>query len=910
MADPGRLAAALSERYRIERELGQGGMATVYLAEDLKHKRKVALKVLKPELAAVLGGERFVQEITTTAALQHPHILPLFDSGTADGFLYYVMPFIQGETLRDKLNRETQLGVDEAVKIATDVADALHYAHTQGVIHRDIKPENILLANGRPMVADFGIALAVSAAAGGRMTETGLSLGTPHYMSPEQATAEKETSARSDIYSLASVLYETLAGQPPHLGGSAQQIIMKIIAEPVAPVTTLRKSVPPNVSDALAKALEKLPADRFTSAAEFAAALGNRQFTAATGTATTVSTRGWINDTRSRIALVAIAALFIIAVMAGGLNSGAGTLDANPPSMVVRLALQPGDTLVGNRTNGDRPSRTAIAISPDGSTLAYVSRRDSVRQLFIRPLSGESATPIAGTDGAESPFFSPNGQHLGFWSGGRLKRVPVSGGTATEIAASPRIIGGSWSDDDRIAVGTDFAGIIIFSATGATPPDTILGPGATLPHFLPGSEALLFTQRSLGPGFAEMRIEALTFESGERKILVQDGADARYVPTGHLVFGRVGSLLAVPFDPANLSVAGSPVVVLNDVMQSLNGGLATDVSAALQVAISPLGHLVYLTGGVSPDRAASLAWLDRQGRATPIPAAGDRPFFATRLSRDDRQAVATTMGKVAGVHVIDFDRGRVQTLEVRDFQLWPLWSPDGKRVLHHATLRDSVSLMWSPADGSRPPTAIAADKVIAGDPAFWSPDSTKLYIVDPFGGDGCLHELNLSDGIMKRVQELPRGCYDPSLSPNGKWIAYSAREQGSERREVFVQPWPALDRKWKVSEPGGRTPVWTRNGRELIFAVGVATDGVGDVLQRVMSVPVGAGPDFTFGPARELFSAVFGHSTPLRSFDVTSDGSRFLVAVGRPVSAPAGEPRMIVNWFTELKRLSVRSSAR
>ncbi len=254
-----RLAAALADRYRVERELGAGGMATVYLAEDLKHKRKVALKVLKPELAAVLGAERFVQEITTTAALQHPHILPLFDSGTADGFLYYVMPFINGETLRDKLNRETQLGVGEAVKLASEVADALHYAHTQGVIHRDIKPENILLANGRPMVADFGIALAVSAAAGGRMTETGLSLGTPHYMSPEQATAEKEITPRSDVYSLASVLYEMLAGQPPHVGGSAQQIIMKIIAEPAPVVTALRKTVPPNVAAAVAKSLEKLP---------------------------------------------------------------------------------------------------------------------------------------------------------------------------------------------------------------------------------------------------------------------------------------------------------------------------------------------------------------------------------------------------------------------------------------------------------------------------------------------------------------------------------------------------------------------------------------------------------------------------------------------------------------------------
>src|SRR5687767_4513511 len=223
------LQAAIADRYQVERELGAGGMATVYLAHDVRHDRKVAIKVLKPELAAVLGAERFLVEIKTTASLQHPHILPLFDSGTADGFLFYVMPFIKGETLRDKLNRERQLGVDEAVRIAREVADALDYAHRNGVIHRDIKPENILIQNGRPMVADFGIALAVSAAAGGRMTETGLSLGTPHYMSPEQATADKEITGRSDVYSLASVLYEMLAGQPPHLGGSAQQIIMKIV---------------------------------------------------------------------------------------------------------------------------------------------------------------------------------------------------------------------------------------------------------------------------------------------------------------------------------------------------------------------------------------------------------------------------------------------------------------------------------------------------------------------------------------------------------------------------------------------------------------------------------------------------------------------------------------------------------
>jgi serine/threonine protein kinase len=272
---PSRLTAALSGRYRIARELGASGMATVYLAEDLKHHRQVAIKVLKPELAAVLGAERFVQEITTTAQLQHPHILPVFDSGTADGFLFYVMPYVEGETLRERLDREKQLGVEEAVRIAREVADALDYAHRREVIHRDIKPENILLHDSRPMVADFGIALAVSAAAGGRMTETGMSLGTPYYMSPEQATAEKELTGRSDVYSLASVLYEMLTGDPPHVGSSAQQIIVRIIADPVRPVGEVRKSVPGNVAAAVGKALEKLAADRFESAKAFADALAD-----------------------------------------------------------------------------------------------------------------------------------------------------------------------------------------------------------------------------------------------------------------------------------------------------------------------------------------------------------------------------------------------------------------------------------------------------------------------------------------------------------------------------------------------------------------------------------------------------------------------------------------------------------
>jgi len=443
-----RLSAALADRYRIERQLGQGGMATVYLAQDLKHDRSVALKVLRPELAAVLGAERFVVEIKTTAALSHPHILPLFDSGTAEGQLYYVMPYIEGETLRERLNRDKQLSIEDAIQITAEIADALDYAHRHGVIHRDIKPENILLHDGRPMVMDFGIALAVSAAAGGRMTETGLSLGTPHYMSPEQATADRDITARSDVYSLASVLYEMLAGEPPHMGNSAQQIIMKIIAEPAAPVTKLRKNVPPNVTAALAQALEKLPADRFDSAKAFSEALANRSFTGATMATGAAAAAGGRAATLTTpfIAVTAVAVVAIVMAAWGWSRSA--------PQLISRYSVSLPDSQSLSSTSGAR----RLALSPDGRTIVYVGPGTSTgsTRLWVRPLDQLRAAPLAGTDGAVNPAFSPDGKRVAFATTGQphaLKVVPLAGGPIQELA---RLFGGqgtinvpSWSADSR-----------------------------------------------------------------------------------------------------------------------------------------------------------------------------------------------------------------------------------------------------------------------------------------------------------------------------------------------------------------------------------------------------------------------------------------------------------------------------
>jgi serine/threonine-protein kinase len=435
MSITSRLSTAVAERYKLERHLGEGGMATVYLAEDLKHDRKVALKVLKPELAAVLGAERFVQEIKTTASLQHPNILPLFDSGEADGFLYYVMPFIEGETLRDKLNRETQLGIEEAVGITTDIADALDYAHRHNVIHRDIKPENILLHDGRPMVAD------------GRMTETGLSLGTPHYMSPEQATAEKDLTNRSDIYSLGSVLYEMLTGEPPHTGGSAQAIIMKIVTEPA--VTRIRKSVPPHVAAATAKSLEKLAADRFGSAAKFAEALTNPAFTLPQTGVTSVAgapVRGLWNPLSAGVTV--FAAAMTLAALWGWLRP-----QPEVPMPVSRYSVAIPEEEALFTGFGSR-----VAVSPDGSRLVYVGAGEQNSRLLVRDLDQLHATPLAGTEGAQHPFFSPDGSRVGFFAQGyEWRAASLGGGPPITIACGRRWWYTGGRDDDGYHAGGNSA---------------------------------------------------------------------------------------------------------------------------------------------------------------------------------------------------------------------------------------------------------------------------------------------------------------------------------------------------------------------------------------------------------------------------------------------------------------------
>ena len=549
-----RLNSALEGRYTIERELGEGGMATVYLAEDLKHERKVALKVLKPELAAVVGGERFLAEIKTTANLQHPHILALFDSGEADGFVFYVMPFVEGESLRDRLDREKQLGVKDAVTITRKVADALDYAHERGVVHRDIKPGNILLSErGEPLVADFGIALAVAQAGAGRITETGLSLGTPHYMSPEQATGDRDVDPRSDVFALGCVLYEMLAGQPPFSASTAQAVLVKILTADAPSITSERRTVPPHVGAALAQALEKLPADRFTSAAEFATALGDESFTYQARPRTTVATPtvevtaatvpdptawAWLRDPRSLVAA------FAIALAAWGWLRPSPSPEPGVPTRAQVTGLEIAIVAVGGFGG-------SLAISPDGRWIVAVGAEGTTRYLYIRPADDIEWRQLPNTEAASDPTFSPDGQSVAFRGGGTISKVPITGGPALPLATAG--FGPHWGLNDTIVYAESGTGALYRVGSSGGEPELLFDSDTVFvsyPHLLPNGKAVVFGTAT-GADPLNSRILIFEMDTGEVRELVASGSNPRYVPTGHLIFGHGdGALMGVPFDCA------------------------------------------------------------------------------------------------------------------------------------------------------------------------------------------------------------------------------------------------------------------------------------------------------------------------------------------------------------------------
>jgi Tol biopolymer transport system component len=872
-----RLSAALSGRYSIVRRLGEGGMATVYLADDLRHDRKVALKVLKPELAAVVGAERFLAEIKTTANLQHPHILPLFDSGEADGFLFYVMPYVEGESLGEKLRREKQLPVDEAVRIATDVGEALDHAHRKGVIHRDVKPANVLLRDGRPLVADFGIALAISAAGGGRLTETGLSLGTPYYMSPEQAAADRDSDARSDVYSLGCVLYEMLVGDPPHTASSAQAVLAKVLTEEAPAPASARASIPANVDAAIRRALEKLPADRFKTAREFAAALGDSAFTHGIG-GSAAAARGAGPWTPVTVASAATAGTLAIAFLWMLLRP------TPPPGPVVRsvIPLNGADQIALADMAPARAERPSLALSRSGEHLAYVVSRDGVSHLALRRLSAFEEEALPGTEGAFHPFFSPDGEWIGFFTPTELKKISIRGGAPQTLTAATYATGAVWGDNDSILFSDGEGGRLSWVSTGGGEPHTWLeqdGDRLWWPELLPGGNGVLVTDV---PASRSPSILVVDRETRARRTLAQ-GSGARYVGSGHLVYAAEGGVLAAPFDLSAAEITGTAVPVLDSVRRGAYG-------AVPQLAISANGVVAYVHG---PDMGLTTpVWVDRDGNEEPVPVSPGR-YGAFDLSPDGRRLAINHRTTAGGLALYDFTSGG----DLRPLTTYaglitqPTWAGNNRVVFssleYDADGGEISTLIAQPIDGS-PASPITRDP-LAGESftESWSADGTLAFDVEtPAGEDIWILE---PESPARPFIDSPASEWAGDFSPDGRWLAYMSDETG--QNEVWVTDYPGGQSRLMLSTNvgEGKEPIWSPLGDEVFFRSG----------GRLMRVPVSTGPELQPGTPEVLFEGPYT-TVGGPEFDVAPDAQRFLL-LREPDAPPATEIRLVTNWFEELR---------
>ncbi len=880
-----RLTAALADRYALEGELGQGGMATVYLARDLRHDRKVALKVLRPELAAVIGADRFLAEIKTTAALQHPHILPLFDSGQADSFLFYVMPFIEGESLRDRLNREKQLPVTDAVRIATEIASALDYAHRHGVIHRDIKPENILLHEGQALVADFGIALAVSHAGGHRMTETGLSLGTPGYMSPEQATGDRLLDARSDVYSLGCLLYEMLAGEPPHTGPTVQAVIAAVVTKTPERLTARRSTVPPQIEAAVHQALAKLPADRFASAEAFQRALTDPAFSVARPAteASVPGTRPAI-PARSTLLLGALSGLLAIAAAWGWMRPG-------PVALVNRysLFLRPAEQLKPLPTSGNR-----IAISPDGTKMVYLGPGQSGTVLWLRQHDQLRGVPIPGTEGGASPFFSPDGRQLGFLKGGTSVRVlSLQGGPPLTLSDSINSTAADWGPDGYIYVETD-SGIARIRATGGS-----LEPvyhmssagheiGSEWPLVLPGAKGLVFRLRHAGQGAGEFDLMAMKLPRGEAHVVMR-GVFARYAATGHLlVVTADGKLLAVPFSLRSLTVTGPPIAMAEG-LEVRQAGFGVDLG------LSKAGTMVYTTGASEASR--TMVWAERDGRLSPVDTGWKLPGVVTAmgLSPDGKAVVVALQHESkSDVWVKQLPAGPFSRITFGDSsQIRPAWSADGRSVVYLVDPGNGGGIPYiRHADGTGPAERLLATALQFGQ-ILQSSDGKWLILrrVASDQGNGDIFGVRQGDSTLVSLVTGPAQELSPALSPDGRWLAYASDESGTS--EIYVRPFPEVaTARWQASTAGGREPVWSHSGRELYYV---------NARNELIAAEVRPGPAFSLGRQTVLFTTTgLQLNGALPSYAITPDDRRFLM-VREGTTTETSELIVAENWLEELQ---------
>ena len=890
------LQTSLGAAYSLQRELGGGGMSHVFLATDTTLDRDVVVKVLPFDASTALSVERFKREIALAAKLQHPHIVPLLSAGaTAEGLPYYTMPFVEGESLRERLARDGELPVSEAVGILREVARALAYAHERGVVHRDIKPDNVMLSGGSAMVTDFGVAKAVSAAASGEhsaslhaatLTQLGVSLGTPAYMAPEQAAGDPNVDRRADLYGFGCMAYEMLTGQPPFTGRTVQALLAAHVNEAPESIERRRPSVPPILASLVMQCLEKHAADRPANATDVLRMLDSVALTP-TGVPTTLATMAARSRApavssarlqRRTIALGVLAVAGIAAVVWGA--RGRVVLPPRPP---VRFSIA--------RLPDEGPSLAEPdpAVSADGRYIVYRAAIGSGSRLDMRAIDEFESRPIPGTENATHPFFSPDGKWLAFFADGKLQKMPVDGGPATIIVEMPASSGASWAANGDIVVGgatgARGAGLLRVPSGGGTPvpltrPDSATGESHVAPIVLADGKTILFESESGTGGLSANVVAVGSLETSAFTRLNISAVRPLGIVDGGLVFSRSdGALMGVPFDAGKKRVTGDPK------------GLGPRVADfALAAALSASGTLVYLEGNTT----SRVAWVSANGGVTVV-LETPQVYEFPRLSPDGKRLAIAIHGALStDVWLCDLATGtlsRFTTLgSINDR---PEWSPDGRRLLFRSTRDKGSAMWWQASDGSGSPERLT------GGSSVWegviSPDGkTLLYRETIPGRSGyqIMYKLIAGDGTPRLFTSAPGNLQMPRFSPDGAWIVYQSDESG--KFEIYVRPFPSGTSRHQISAGGGTEPLWSADGKRIYYRKGP---------QLITATIVGvAEPSVSARTSVLLDTTAQSQSRTHPKYDVARDGR---VIMPRMVG-DGTKLGVVLNWSEELRAVTMR----
>jgi Tol biopolymer transport system component len=865
--------------YEITAELGAGGMGRVYRARDTRLGRDVAIKLVHPHLARDPEHiRRFRQEAESLAAVAHPNVATVYQFEETDALFYLVMELVPGDTLLDRL-RHGRFTLRETLVIASQVAAAIEVAHEKSIIHRDVKPANIKITpDGVVKVLDFGLAKVLRGESSGdgvmttaaTSTQAGTILGTVAYMSPEQ-TRGRLVDRRTDIWAFGCVMFEMLSSRQAFAGDTAMDTMANVLERDPG-WALLPEDTPASIRRLIGRCLEKDLSRRLRDIGDARLDIDEALSEESAPATHPVTSRG---GTRTLVRTVAALG------MAGGIGAlaamGLMRTRATPAGLAAQFVVPlPASAQLANL---DFP---AVAISPDGSLIAYVASAGGRPQLFIRPLQSLDATALPQTEDAISPFFSPDGRWLGFFSGGQLKKVPVTGGIPTVVCDAQVGFGATWGANDVIvfaaATGT---GLSRVPATGGTPtPATTLNVddgefSHRWPDLLPDGDTVLFTVGKIG-SWDDAQIVAQSMSSGRRTVLIDGGTSPRYLRTGHLVYARGGELLAVPFDRVTLDVRGAPVRVIERVLQSVDG--------AAQVSVSAAGHLVYAAGRFgAADR--QLISVDRSGVVIPL-AAPVQAYAAPRVSPDGQQLIVAVMGSADSLWQYEIPQGRLTQFAFEGSNAFPMWAPNGRRLAFSSTRSGVLNLFVQTLDTNVPPERVAPSES-AQVPGSWSPDEQMLVYVERHPNTGRDIWILPTSGDRTPYSFLTTEFDESSPRSNGSVVAYVSNESG--RNEVYLRPLRGASPVQRVSGAGGTEPVWAPSGRELFYRNG----------DELMSVAIDPATSRA-GAATTVFRGSFVPGTmDYSNYDVTPDGLRFVMVREIDRGQP-GELRAILNWLSSL----------